>query len=69
MGCGTRLVSDFFEVCGQLFRVEVYPSGFTADARRFVSVFLTTPGATNPNHILYEIAILDQASAISSSIA
>jgi hypothetical protein len=24
-------------------------------------VFLTTPGAVNPNHVLYEIAILDQS--------
>ena len=60
MGCGTRLCSDFFEVCGQLFRLEVYPGGFTADACRYVSVFLTTPGSLNPNHIMYEIAILDQ---------
>ena len=60
MGAGTRLCSDFFEVCGQLFRLEVYPGGFTADTRRFVSVFLTTPGAVNPNHVMYEVAILDQ---------
>lgn len=60
MGCGTRLCSDFFEVCGQLFRLEVYPGGFTADACRYVSVFLTTPGSLNPNHIMYELAILDQ---------
>lgn len=60
MGCGSRLCSDYFEVCGQLFRLEVYPGGFTADTRRFVSVFLTTPGALNPNHIMYELAILDQ---------
>jgi hypothetical protein len=62
MGCGTRLCSDFFEVCGQAFRVEVYPGGFTADTGRYVSLFLTTPGAVNPNHVMYEIAILDQAS-------
>ncbi|KAG1666998.1 hypothetical protein FOA52_014310 [Chlamydomonas sp. UWO 241] len=61
MGCGTRLCSDFFEVCGQLFRLEVYPGGFTADTRKFVSVFLTTPGTTNPNHVLYEVAVLDQS--------
>ena len=60
MGCGTRLCSDFFEVCGQLFRLEVYPGGFTADASKYVSVFLTTPGSVNPSHIMYELAILDQ---------
>lgn len=62
MGCGTRLCSDFFEVGGQMFRLEVYPAGFTADTRKHVSVFLTTPGSINPNHVLYEVAILDQAS-------
>lgn len=64
MGCGTRLCSDFFEVCGQLFRLEVYPGGFTADTRRYVSMFLTTPGSLNPNHIMYELAILDQVVAL-----
>lgn len=64
MGCGTRLCSDFFEVGGQLFRLEVYPAGFTADARKHLSVFLTTPGAINPNHILYEVAILDQVRSL-----
>ena len=64
MGCGTRLCSDFFEVCGQLFRLEVYPGGFTADTCRYISVFLTTPGSVNPNHIMYELAILDQVRAI-----
>ncbi len=34
MGCGTRLCSDLFEVAGQLFRLEVYPAGFTADTRK-----------------------------------
>ena len=34
MGCGTRLCSDYFEVGGQMFRLEVYPSGFTADTRK-----------------------------------
>ena len=34
MGCGTRLCSDLFEVGGQLFRLEVYPSGVTPDTRR-----------------------------------
>jgi hypothetical protein len=34
MGCGTRLCSDFFEVAGQLFRIEVYPAGFAADTRK-----------------------------------
>ncbi|GAX77588.1 hypothetical protein CEUSTIGMA_g5032.t1 [Chlamydomonas eustigma] len=61
MGCGTRLCSDFFEVCGQLFRLEVYPGGFTADCSPFVSTFLTTPGAMHPNQVMYEIAILDQS--------
>ena len=27
---------------------------------RYMSAFLTTPGAVNPNHVLYEIAVLDQ---------
>eukprot|EP00798_Chlamydomonas_sp_ICE-L_P004497 gene4497-14655_t len=61
MGCGTRLCSDYFEVAGQMFRVETYPAGFTADTCRYMSVFLTTPGSINPNHILFEIAILDQS--------
>lgn len=26
-----------------------------------MSAFLTTPGSLNPNHVLYEIAILDQS--------
>jgi hypothetical protein len=38
MGCGTRLCSDFFEVAGQAFRLEVYPAGFTADTRKWVTV-------------------------------
>ncbi len=36
MGTGTRLCSDFFEVAGQAFRVELYPAGFTADTRKCV---------------------------------
>jgi len=61
MGCGTRLCSEFFEVAGMMFRLEVYPSGYTADTRRYISAFLTTPGAINPNHLLYEVAVLDQS--------
>ncbi|KAF5830352.1 TRAF-like protein [Dunaliella salina] len=61
MGCGTRICSEFFEVAGMMFRLETYPSGFTADTRRYISAFLTTPGAINPNHVLYEVAVLDQS--------
>ena len=27
LGCGVRLCSDYFEVAGQLWRLEVYPGG------------------------------------------
>jgi len=29
---------------------------------RYISAFLTTPGSINPNHVLYEVAVLDQVS-------
>ncbi|KAL6760822.1 TRAF-like protein [Haematococcus lacustris] len=61
LGCGTRLCSDLFEVAGQAFRLEVYPAGCTADTRSYVSAFLTTPGSLNPNHVLYEVAVIDQS--------
>lgn len=37
------------------------PAGFTADTRQYVSIFLTTPGSLPPNHVMYEVAILDQS--------
>lgn len=32
-----------------------------ADTNRHMSVFLTTPGSCSPNHVLHELAILDQS--------
>eukprot|EP00878_Enallax_costatus_P045660 GHUV01055105.1.p1 GENE.GHUV01055105.1~~GHUV01055105.1.p1 ORF type:complete len:203 (+),score=34.81 GHUV01055105.1:593-1201(+) len=61
LGPGTRMCSDLFEAGGQQFRLEVYPAGVSADAARHVSVFLTTQASVNPNHIIYEIAVLDQS--------
>ncbi|KAK9812724.1 hypothetical protein WJX72_002637 [[Myrmecia] bisecta] len=61
MGCGVRLCSDYFDVAGQLWRIEVYPSGCTPDSRKHVSIFLTTPGSYAANQILHEVAILDQS--------
>ncbi|GLC42425.1 hypothetical protein PLESTF_000811200 [Pleodorina starrii] len=61
MGPGTRLCSDLFEVGGQLFRLEVYPAGLDGDARKYVSLFLTTPGTTRPGHLLWELSILDKS--------
>ncbi|KAG2486294.1 hypothetical protein HYH03_014999 [Edaphochlamys debaryana] len=63
MGSGTRLVSDLFEVGGQLFRIEVYPAGVTRDTAKYVSLFLTTPGSLRPGHLLYELSILDRSSS------
>ena len=51
---------SFAQVGGCMFRLEVYPSGFSADTKRHVSVFLTTPNSLNFNHVLHEISILDQ---------
>ena len=59
MGPGTRLCSDLFEVAGQLFRVEAYPAGVSADASRYMSLYLTTPGTMAPAHLLFELAIVD----------
>lgn len=62
MGCGVRLCSDYFEVAGQVWRLEVYPAGFTADTRKYISIFLTTPGSIASNQILHEVAVVDQVS-------
>jgi hypothetical protein len=62
-GQGVRLCSDFFEVGGQLFRVEVFPGGCTPRMRKYVSVFLTTPGCQHPNQVVYSLSILDQVRA------
>lgn len=60
MGCSARMCSDYFRIGGQLFRLEVYPAGYTADTRKHMSVFLTTPGSMLANQVFYEISILDQ---------
>ncbi|EFJ45165.1 hypothetical protein VOLCADRAFT_94597 [Volvox carteri f. nagariensis] len=60
MGPGTRLCSDLFEVGGQLFRLELYPAGLNSETHKYVSLFLTTPGVTQPMHLLYELSILDK---------
>eukprot|EP00951_Prasinocladus_malaysianus_P048380 scaffold657789_cov62-Prasinocladus_malaysianus.AAC.1 len=59
IGSGSRICSDYFEVAGQLFRLEVYPAGYTSEVHKYISIFLTTPHVTT-NHILHEVSILDQ---------
>mmetsp|Transcript_7487 Transcript_7487/g.21167 ORF Transcript_7487/g.21167 Transcript_7487/m.21167 type:complete len:382 (+) Transcript_7487:156-1301(+) len=60
MGSGGRLCSDYFEVSGQHFRLEVYPGGSTADNSKYVSVYLTTPFPTS-HYLRYEICVVDQS--------
>lgn len=60
LGPGTCLRSDLFEAGGQQFQLEVFPAGLSADTSHHLSVFLTSPGAINPNHVLYEMAVVDQ---------
>lgn len=59
LGPGGRLCSDYFEVNGWLFRLEVYPAGVTVKVSDYLSVYLTTP-SPGASHLLYEIAVVDQ---------
>jgi hypothetical protein len=61
LGPGTCLRSDAFEAGGQAFQLEVFPAGAAADCSVHLSLFLTSPsGADSPNHVLYELAVVDQ---------
>jgi len=60
MGCGSRICSDYFEVAGQYFRLEVYPAGYTIDLQKYVSVYLTTPTPAG-SPILHEVSVTDQS--------
>jgi hypothetical protein len=60
LGPGTCLRSDTFEAGGQAFQLEVFPAGTAADCSQHLSLFLTSPGADSPNHVLYELAVVDQ---------
>ncbi|DBA87384.1 hypothetical protein WJX77_000747 [Trebouxia sp. C0004] len=62
LGPGVRLCSDYFEVAGQLWRLEVYPAGVSVEAANHLSLFLTTPGSTaTSNQVLHKIVIVDQS--------
>ncbi|KAL0022805.1 hypothetical protein WJX79_011008 [Trebouxia sp. C0005] len=62
LGPGVRLCSDYFEVAGQLWRLEVYPAGVSVEAANYLSLFLTTPGSTaTSNQVLHKIVIVDQS--------
>lgn len=50
-----------FTAGGCSFQLEVYPSGASADVQNSLSVFLSSPSGCASNHLLYEIAILDQS--------
>jgi speckle-type POZ protein len=60
LGPGTCLRSDAFEAGGQAFQLEVFPAGHAADCSQHLSLFLTSPGADSPSHVLYELAVVDQ---------
>ena len=61
LGPGVRLCSDYFEVAGQLWRLEVYPAGVSAEAAHHLSLFLTTPGSSvSASQVLHKIVIVDQ---------
>ncbi|KAL3152976.1 hypothetical protein ABBQ38_012006 [Trebouxia sp. C0009 RCD-2024] len=62
LGPGVRLCSDYFEVAGQLWRVEVYPAGVSGEAANHLSLFLTTPGSSiSANQVLHKVVIVDQS--------
>lgn len=48
------------QVGGQLFRLEVYPAGLSAQGHKYLGLFLTTPGSTRPGHLLYELSVIDK---------
>jgi len=62
LGSGICLRSDTFTAGGQQFQLEVYPAGVSADSSHHLSIFLTTLSPQSPQHVLYEVAIVDQVS-------